>query len=340
MTLMAGGYDDFVIARNPEDGSTLPYLVRIPLPTGAVVLKVRDTWPRTSKVYCHRAVGWPEAPDIVERVPVRACARRGASIDLVLDRGRENRSQFVLTRIRGGREAIFWQSARTTKQARPAVKLPTARADGLRQLDIVVDSHERYAYTFSHQQATTRRAALDAGDYGVFLDDRLVASVERKSLQDLVSTLTSGKLKYLLADLAALPRGALVVEDRYSRVFKLEFVRPAVVADGLAEAQVRWPNVPIVFCETRPLAEEWTYRYLAASLSALSEEDAAQEIDLPSAGPLAAQEPDVVLIDPEEPAPADVRRWALEHGFAVSARGRIRAEIRDAYREAQEVPDV
>jgi hypothetical protein len=38
-----------------------------------------------------------------------------------------------------------------------------------------------------------------------------------------------------------------------------------VVADGLAELQVRWPNVPIVFCETRQLAEEWTYRFLAAA---------------------------------------------------------------------------
>ena len=25
------------------------------------------------------------------------------------------------------------------------------------------------------------------------------------------------------------------------------------------------PNVPVVFCETRQLAEEWTYRFLAAA---------------------------------------------------------------------------
>jgi hypothetical protein len=41
--------------------------------------------------------------------------------------------------------------------------------------------------------------------------------------------------------LAALPRAALMVEDRYSQVFTLQRVRPAVVADGLAELQVRWP---------------------------------------------------------------------------------------------------
>jgi len=44
--------DDFVVARNPEEGSTLPFLIRLPLGTDGVVLKVRDTWPRTAKVYC------------------------------------------------------------------------------------------------------------------------------------------------------------------------------------------------------------------------------------------------------------------------------------------------
>ena len=73
---------------------------------------------------------WPDEPQIVERVPVRSCVRRGASVDLVLDRSRENRSQIVFTRIRGGREAIFWQSARTARQARPNVGVPRARSAG------------------------------------------------------------------------------------------------------------------------------------------------------------------------------------------------------------------
>ena len=80
-----------------------------------------------------------------------------------------------------------------------------------------------------------------------------------------MASLTGGKLRYAMAELAALPRAAVVVEDRYSQVFKLDRVRPALVADGLAELQIRWPNVPIVFCETRQLAEEWTYRFLAAA---------------------------------------------------------------------------
>jgi hypothetical protein len=320
--------EDFVIARNPDGDSSLPYLLRVPLGTTGVVLKARDTWPRTGKVYCHRVEEWPDEPDIVERVPVRSCVRRGAAIDLVLDRGRENRSQLVMTRVRGGRQVIFWQTARTAKQARPNVAVPSARAQGLASLDIVVDSHERYPYAFKDHQVTTRRAALPAGDYGVVTEQGLVAAVERKGFGDLVSSLTTGKLRYQLTDLAALPRAAVVVEDRFSEVFRSRHVRPAVIADGLAECQVTWPSVPIVFCETRPLAQDWTYRFLAAAVSAARLDLGGEVVvaGLAEAPPLA----------PPEPTPREVRAWAQRQGFAVSDRGRVPREVLEAFRAARD----
>jgi hypothetical protein len=323
-----------LIARNPDPESRLPYLLRVPLGAG-LVFRTAGTWPRTNALYCHPVPEdeWPTAPEIVEQVPVRSCVRRGAAIDLVLDRARENRSQLVFTTARG-REAVFWQSARTRKQARPNVRTPTARAAGIAELEIVVDSHEQYPYRFSGQQARTVRRALPCGDYGLALGGRLVAAVERKSMVDLVASLTSGKLRYALADLAALPRAALVVEDRYSQVFTQQRVRPAVVADGLAELQVRWPNVPIVYAEARPLAEEWTYRYLAAAHAWAADEDAAatrigpQLTDLDRA--------------PAAPGPsaAEIRAWARNHGHPVPDRGRLRPEIIDAWHAAHQAePD-
>ncbi len=314
---------EFVIARNPDDGSTLPYLVRIPLPTGPVILKVKDTWPRTAKIYCHPSEDWPSDPDVVERIAVRTCRRRGAAIDLVLERGRENRSQFVFARARG-REMIFWQSPRTTKKARP-VTVPTAKASG-HALEILVDSHERYAWKFTEQQAATTKRALPAGDYAVELDGKLLAAVERKSLADLVSTLTTGKLPYLLADLSAVGRSALVVEDRYSAIFKLDFVRPRVVAEGLAEMAVRYPMTPILFCESRQLAQEWTYRFFGAAVTHHLNDDAARaKVEkLPTGG----------RIPRPEPTTKEVRAWARNEGLSVPDRGKLRPDIWSAYRDA------
>lgn len=320
--------DDFLIARNPEERTSLPYLVRIPLGPHGIVLKVRETWPRTSKVYCHRAE-WPDDPEILEQIPTRTCTRRGAAIDLVLGRGRENRSQFVMT-VGRGREMIFWQTARVGKQARPNVRVPTARASGVAELETLIDVHERYAWRFSHQQATTRRQALPAGDYAVDLNGSIAAAVERKSLADLVSTLSGGKGAYMFAALAGLPRAAVVVEDRYSKVFTLDYVRPAVIADALGEAQARFPSVPVIFAETRQLAQEWTYRFLAASLHELRLEGATDDRlgDL-AAAPAPATKP---------PKPAVVRAWARARGLEVSDRGRIASGLVEAY-IADHVPD-
>ena len=45
-----------------------------------------------------------------------------------------------------------------------------------------------------------------------------------------------------------------------------------MVAEMLAAARVRYPNVPIVFCENRQLAQEWTYRFLGAAAAYADEE--------------------------------------------------------------------
>ena len=323
-----------MIARNPDPDSTLPYLLRLPLGDG-LLFWTKGTWPRTSALYCHPvpATEWPADPDVVERIPLRGCARRGAAIDVIADRAREHRSQIVFTTARG-REMVFWQSPRTRKQARPDVRLPTARAAGVTELEIVVDAHERYAYTFTGQQVRTVQRALACGDYAVAAGGQLVAAVERKSLTDLISSLTSGRLRFALAELATLPRAAVVVEDRYSRVFVQDRIRPALVADGLAELQVRWPTIPIVFCQTRKLAEEWTYRWLAAAHTWATDEPAA--LTRIGASAAAADGSTEARQQPPAPAPtiAEIRAWARATGLTVPDRGRLRPEIHQAWQDA------
>jgi hypothetical protein len=255
----------FRVARNPDETSTLPYVIEVPIPGKPLLLKAKDSWPRTAKVYCHPADAWPEGAEIVEDVAVRSCVRRGVAIDLVLDRARENRSQLVFTTLKGGRPGIFWQTARTTRKTRPGLRVPTRRS-AAGTLEIVVDTRERYAWKFAEQQATTVKRALVVGDYAVELDGKVVGAVERKTLPDLASRLVDGSLLIMLAELSTVPRAAIAVEDRWADVFRLQHVSPSMVTEMLAGAQIRYPNVPIVFCETRALAQEWSYRFLGAAL--------------------------------------------------------------------------
>jgi hypothetical protein len=266
---MTDAADSFLVARNPAD-SSLPYLLRLPI-EGGVLLKARDRWPTTSRVYCHPLDHWPADAEIVEQVAVRSCRRRGAAIDLVLDRGRNNRSQIVFTKPNpgrtGGRPMIFWQTARTAQRARPGQRVPTRRASDLDQLTIEVDTRERYPYKFAGRPVERRRAALPVGDYAVRHGDQLTAAVERKTPEDFTKSLIDGSLNYALTELAALPAAAVVVvEARYGALLDNQHAQPGWLLELVARLQVRYPAVPIVFADSRKLAEEYTYRYLAAAL--------------------------------------------------------------------------
>ena len=116
--------------------------------------------------------------------------------------------------------------ARTTRQARPGIRVPRRLAAGLAELTILIDTRERYPYKFAQQQASTQRQALPAGDYGIAHDSEIIAVVERGACDDLVRRVIDGQLTYALADMASLPRAAVVVEDRYSNLFKLDTPSP------------------------------------------------------------------------------------------------------------------
>ncbi len=66
----------FLVARNPDADSKLPYLLRLPLEDG-IVLKARESWPATARVYCHRFdQAWPAQARSSSRRP--SCSVAGA----------------------------------------------------------------------------------------------------------------------------------------------------------------------------------------------------------------------------------------------------------------------
>lgn len=262
--------DAFLVAKNPDEASSLPYLVRLPV-DGGLVLKARDTWPTTARVYCHRYSGpWPENVELVEEVPIVSCRRRGPAIDLVLDRPRLHVSQFVFTQLRG-REAIFWQTRTVAMKANPGGRVPQRRAltEGF---TIHVDTREKYPFRFAGRGATVERVAIDGGDYGVRRGEQWLAVVERKGIEDLIGSLSTGTLAFQLARLAELPVAAVVVEGGYPALFEVTRAKEGWLPDILARLQIRYREVPIVFADSRKFAEEWTYRFLATALADLDDE--------------------------------------------------------------------
>lgn len=270
--------DDFIVARNP-DASRLPYLVRLPI-DGGLWLKAKEPWPRTVRVFCQPAEAPPpEHLVLVERVAVQSCVRRGVAIDLVLARAHSRRSQFVTTTVRG-RSTIFWQTPKVATTARPGLRIPYGTVSPLET--IYVDTRERYGYTFRNHDARIERRALRAGDYAVELYDSF-AVVERKTLDGFANSLTDATLNYAMAELALFPVAAVVVEGTYSALLRNTYAPPGYLADLAARVQVRYPNVPIVFVESRKLGEEWTFRFFKAAV----ERDAKPELDLaPTVVPL------------------------------------------------------
>lgn len=259
------GVGVFLIALNPEEDSKLPYLLRLPIQDG-LVLKARDTWPRSTRIYCHAfQEGWPDDAEVIEQTPVSSIRRRGAVIDLVLDRPRLTRSQFVFTEIKG-RPAIFWQTQKAARGSNPGARIPRARALA-EPLRILIDTRERYPYRFAGRDVETERIALAAGDYAVVSGETLTAVVERKTFENFVASLSDGTLPFQMQRLSEAAAAAVIVEGRYSDLFKLKHVPAAFIADGLARLQVRYPEVRVVFADARRFAEEWTYRFLAAALA-------------------------------------------------------------------------
>jgi hypothetical protein len=255
--------DEFIVARNPDPTSKLPFLVHIPI-DGGLWLKVKDSWPRTARVYCHPAESVDvDALEILERVGVRACARRGVAIDLVLERGVNRRSQFVTTTARG-RRMVLWQTQKVATSARPGVRIPSASASPLSV--IFIDTRERYGYTFAGHAVRVERRALQAGDYAVAMGDSYGA-VERKRMDDFANSLVNAQLSYTMAELALLPAAAVVVEGTYSALLRHPHAPAGYLADLAARLQVRYPTVPIVYVESRKLGQEWSYRFFKAALA-------------------------------------------------------------------------
>lgn len=132
-------------------------------------------------------------------------------------------------------------------------------------LKIVCDNREQQPYSFSPYDCTTTNGTLATGDYSLAGFENM-AAVERKSLSDLVGSLTQGRKRFEreLQRAKGFDLFALVIEANHSDIAQHKYrskATPQSVLQSLAAFTSRY-RLPIIFAGNRAAAEYWVYSLL------------------------------------------------------------------------------
>lgn len=247
---------------------------------GRVLFAVRAkaAWPGAgTQVFCLQERDFDPAEPLldVETVPIAHLARLGRKLSVTLDRANRKRCEFLIVEKprkdgSGSYEQVFFRTElavrahKTSKRAEFSVPRDA-------ELELVIDSMERYAWSFPGARITRRK--LPVGDYALLSDDRPHAIVERKTLPNILADFVELKgLHQQLAELAAWPHAALVIEAQYA-----DFANPAKIGRWpaahllrvMAELPTLFPRVQCIFAGNRKLANVWAQRWFAAVDAAL-----------------------------------------------------------------------
>jgi hypothetical protein len=253
-----------------------PYRIRIEQ-EGRPLLAVRaqDLWPGPgAQIFCLRESTFDPAEPLeaVERVPVAALSRLGRKLSVTLDRPTRKRCDFLKidkpsadgTRTR---EHIYFRTESGMRAHRSSNRVELIPRTAI---DVVVDSAERFAWTFPGARVTRRR--LPVGDYALSIDDRLVAIVERKSLTNFLANVHEIKaLHQQMAELGGYAHATVVVEAQYGDLAKPGKIGrwpPSHLLRVVGELAALHPKVPVVFAGNRKLGNAWTQRCFAAVAAA------------------------------------------------------------------------
>jgi len=261
------------------ESEKFPY--RITIEQGEKVLLcllVRDRWPGAKgNIFCLRADPLEEEGPLeeLERVPVTNMRQYGKRLSIVLDRPRKKRCDFLFLKKTykdgsGEYEQIFWQTQKGLHERKSKSRFAVY---GSPAMHIAIDHSERYAWSFS--DCTVERASLPVGDYALLHDGRIAAVVERKTLENMISSLSDLRLlNQTLGELETWPSPALVVEANFGDFLdpkKIRPLNPPYCTRALTEMTALHPKVPIVFAGSRKQANLWTMAFFK-TVRAMKEE--------------------------------------------------------------------
>ena len=122
---------------------------------------------------------------------------------------------------------------------------------------IVIDSREKRPYSFDLWKLDSVRKALPAGDYSLEGYERSIA-VERKSLDDLVSSVTRGRKRFQreLGRLSHYDAACVVVETDMKNILAGKFrsrAHPSSIMGSIISMQVDY-GIPFLCCSNRRVA--------------------------------------------------------------------------------------
>ena len=68
-----------------------------------------------------------------------------------------------------------------------------------------------------------------------------------------------------MLELATLEHAAVVVEGSYSEILRYRYTPSGYLPELIARLAMLYPQVPIVFLETRRVAEQWAHCFLRSA---------------------------------------------------------------------------
>lgn len=140
----------------------------------------------------------------------------------------------------------------------------------MNEIVIVADSREQVPYNFERFTVKIERTGLPAGDYSLSgFQDR--AAIERKSLDDLISSLMGQdreRFERELVKLRSYELAAVVIEANLQDLARGRYqsrMKPQAVLQSISAFHIRY-QVPFLFCGDRSGAEYMTYSLLSKYL--------------------------------------------------------------------------
>jgi len=130
---------------------------------------------------------------------------------------------------------------------------------------IAVDNREQLAYSFQGYDCTTEPTTLNVGDYSIVgFTDKI--ALERKSIDDLVGCLTSGRERFEreLARSRSLDRFCVLIEAAFEDLAKGIYrsaMKPHAACQSIIAWQIRY-GVSFVFAGSRKTSEYYCFSYL------------------------------------------------------------------------------